>query len=71
MVLLPKWNIGWKYPKTLFNSFGTIKFRNYEYKTFGDIEAFLVLQYGNWKQPKELIILPIKLEQIILIHLLE
>ena len=53
MVLLPKWNIGWKYPKTLFNSFGTIKFRNYEYKTFGDIEAFLVLQYGNLEATKK------------------
>lgn len=52
MVSLPKWNIGWKYPKGLFNSLGRIKFRNYEYMTFSDIEAFLILQYGNWKQPK-------------------
>lgn len=53
MMLLPKWNIGWKYPKDLFNSLSTIKFRNYEYTTFSNIEDFLILQYGNWKQPKK------------------
>lgn len=52
MVMLPKWNIGWKYPKDLFNSLGTIKFRHNEYMTFSDIETFLFLQYGNWKKPK-------------------
>ena len=52
MMQLPKWNIGWKYPKALFNSLGKIKFKNNEYMTFSDIEHFLILQYGNWKEPK-------------------
>ena len=53
MIMLPKWNVGWKYPKSMFNSLGTIKFRNFEYSTFNDIEAFLILQYGNWKEQKK------------------
>lgn len=53
VMMSPKWNIGFKYPKKLFNSLGTIKFKDYEYQTFSNIEEFLSLQYGNWKTPKK------------------
>jgi phosphorylcholine metabolism protein LicD len=52
MVQLPKWNVGWKYPKDLFNEVGVIKFNGKEYTTFKNIENFLLLQYGDWNKEK-------------------
>ena len=47
-----KGEMGWKYPKDLFEKVGVIEFNGKKFKTFFDIERFLELQYGDWKTPK-------------------
>jgi len=52
MIQLPKWNVGWRYPESLFNEIGVIEFNGKEYTTFKNIENFLLLQYGDWNKEK-------------------
>jgi phosphorylcholine metabolism protein LicD len=45
--------MGWKYPKELFENIGYIEFKGEKFKTFRDIESYLKLEYGDWKTPKK------------------
>jgi phosphorylcholine metabolism protein LicD len=47
-----KGEMGWKYPKEFFEKQSIIKIKGEKFTTFGDIEGFLNLQYGDWKTPK-------------------